>query len=253
MASIGGQPCNTISRHFLVRSTVFVVGTALSGWSDSFTIEFKPLSGALMNFSVVALVGLLLAIAILAQNPPPMASARSGATQSPRRARPLLESSSSSVALTAAPLKARSYNMCCNAGISHLENSDPAYDAFICVTTKPKLTLHRYFKKNEDHRNVECRLVQLLMGHGHVGSYYHRFMAEESTQCQCRTTNLQTREHLLVHCPLYTHSRHHLGNPAHPIRLKRLFASKHARQKLAAFLTETDAFTKTSLVPWDPG
>ncbi|KZT03588.1 uncharacterized protein LAESUDRAFT_659683, partial [Laetiporus sulphureus 93-53] len=90
-------------------------------------------------------------------------------------------------------------------------------------------------------------------GHGHIGSYYHRFVAEESTVCQCRTANIQTREHLLIHCPLYTHHRHLLGNPNRPIRLARLFTSKYARHQLAAFLTETDAYTKTSLFPWDPG
>ncbi|KZT10896.1 uncharacterized protein LAESUDRAFT_354325 [Laetiporus sulphureus 93-53] len=84
------------------------------------------------------------------------------------------------------------------------------------VTAEPSLTLHRYFRENDDTRQVECRLVHLLTGHGHVGSYYNRFVHEESIACQCRTANMQTRDHLLIDCTSYPSSTPPQTPPPYP-------------------------------------
>ncbi|KZT10152.1 uncharacterized protein LAESUDRAFT_474060 [Laetiporus sulphureus 93-53] len=113
------------------------------------------------------------------------------------------------------------------------------------------MLLHHYFKDNDDPRNVECRVCHLLTEHGHIGSYYHRFVPEESTSCQCQHPGIQTRNHLLLGCPSYVHARWHLFHPNKDPHILDLFRFKDAWSTLAAFLRDSDAWTKASVL-YDP-
>ncbi|KAF8747105.1 Reverse transcriptase (RNA-dependent DNA polymerase) [Rhizoctonia solani] len=61
--------------------------------------------------------------------------------------------------------------------------SRPDSDTFI--PRPPALKLHPIFNRPTYPRNVQCRLVQFLTGHGFYGAYSARFHPHIDPQCQC--------------------------------------------------------------------
>ncbi|KAF8757962.1 Reverse transcriptase (RNA-dependent DNA polymerase) [Rhizoctonia solani] len=83
--------------------------------------------------------------------------------------------------------------------------SRPDSDTFI--PRPPALKLHPIFNRPTYPRNVQCRLVQFLTGHGFYGAYSARFHPHIDPQCQCGEPS-QTPEHLLMFCPETEKYRH---------------------------------------------
>ncbi|PCH37333.1 hypothetical protein WOLCODRAFT_83875 [Wolfiporia cocos MD-104 SS10] len=96
---------------------------------------------------------------------------------------------------------------------------------------------------------------QCIMGHGFFGEYYQCFVPTETPQCACNDHIIQTRQHLLLSCPLYEHPRHHLMKVSPHLDQCLLFQSKHGWQAILHFLCDSRAFLKANATPLvhDPG
>ncbi|CAF4921525.1 unnamed protein product [Pieris macdunnoughi] len=57
-------------------------------------------------------------------------------------------------------------------------------------------------------------MTQILTGHGAFAEYLHRFKIKPSPACECDENALQTVEHLLTECPIFTIQRHNLEQTA---------------------------------------
>ncbi|KAI0284757.1 hypothetical protein BC826DRAFT_1054662, partial [Russula brevipes] len=85
-------------------------------------------------------------------------------------------------------------------------------------------------------RSTICTMYRIITGHTFTGAYTQRFYPNHSLEqiaCQCGKL-IQTIEHVLMACPLYTEARH-----------------KHLTAVLC-FLEETGACAKPRAV-WNPG
>jgi len=71
-------------------------------------------------------------------------------------------------------------------------------------TIPPSTKVTTHFRNTP--REVFGQITQLLTGHGYIGEYYMRFVPSESPWCPCTDEvyhpTLQTRDHLIFHCPL---------------------------------------------------
>ncbi|KAF8705292.1 Reverse transcriptase (RNA-dependent DNA polymerase), partial [Rhizoctonia solani] len=73
-------------------------------------------------------------------------------------------------------------------------------DSGTFIPRAPSHKLHPIFNYSKFPRNVQCRLVQFLTGHGFYGEYSACFHRHIDPQCTCGEPN-QTPEHLLMFCP----------------------------------------------------
>ncbi|KAF8730607.1 Reverse transcriptase (RNA-dependent DNA polymerase), partial [Rhizoctonia solani] len=80
-------------------------------------------------------------------------------------------------------------------------------DSGTYIPRPPALKLHPIFNLPTYPRNVQCRLVQLLTGHGFYGAYSARFHPHIDPQCPCGEPS-QTPEHMLMFCPETEKFRH---------------------------------------------
>jgi ribonuclease HI len=95
-------------------------------------------------------------------------------------------------------------------------------------------------------REVYGRIVQCRTGHGFTGEYYNKFVPSENISCPCDNGTYQTREHILLSCPLYRSKRQLLEDDDGRITsLHDLLGTRKGLQRLETFLTKTGAFTKT--------
>ncbi len=46
-----------------------------------------------------------------------------------------------------------------------------------------------------------ARMTRAILGHAPIGEYFARFNIDEPHGCSCDPAVLQTRDHLLYHCP----------------------------------------------------
>ncbi|PCH41828.1 glycosyltransferase family 5 protein [Wolfiporia cocos MD-104 SS10] len=113
-------------------------------------------------------------------------------------------------------------------------------------TLAPALTFqspfHRHFIGACD---VHARLVQTLLGHGHFGKYYQRFVPTESPYCPCGGTTVQTRSHILRDCPLHDDARIHLRQVSPALNLQTILTTKKGLTALSRFPAGSTAFTKS--------
>jgi ribonuclease HI len=107
---------------------------------------------------------------------------------------------------------------------------------------KPKWKPHEHFKDTP--REVYARTIQCRTGHSFVGEYYNRFNIPEETGCGCGEP-LQTRTHVLYHCPLYDEHRHLLQVDGNELDEEALLGTPDGLKALVAFLAASGAFTKT--------
>ena len=68
----------------------------------------------------------------------------------------------------------------------------------------PKLKDVREFTQKSD---VSFAMTQILTEHGYHKQYLKRFKIRPDDTCPCNNTDEQTMEHLLKHCPKYSHER----------------------------------------------
>ena len=98
-------------------------------------------------------------------------------------------------------------------------------------------------------------LLRFITGHAFTGEYTKRFYprhTREQIACPCGEA-LQTIEHVLTECPLYTATRRrHLNANGRPRTLPQLFANSKRVQEVLRFLEETGACAKPR-ARWEPG
>jgi hypothetical protein len=104
-------------------------------------------------------------------------------------------------------------------------------------------------------RLTHSTLYRFITGHAFTGEYTQRFYpahTPEQVACQCGEP-LQTIEHVLTTCPLYSAERRkHLVVNGRPQTLPQLFAKQERVQALLCFLEETKACAKPR-AKWEPG
>jgi hypothetical protein len=78
--------------------------------------------------------------------------------------------------------------------------------------TKAEIT-KAYFPVVADRLSMKINITQnftsMIMGHGNIKSYLHRFKITETRLCPCGTED-QTKDHLLFECELLNKERHSL-------------------------------------------
>ena len=104
-------------------------------------------------------------------------------------------------------------------------------------------------------RTIYTTLFRYITGHAFTGEYTQRFYpphTQDDIACPCGEP-LQTVEHVLLHCPLYTAARRrHLAANGRPRTLPQLFANSKRVQEVLRFLEETGACVKPR-ARWEPG
>jgi hypothetical protein len=104
-------------------------------------------------------------------------------------------------------------------------------------------------------RLTHSTLYRFITGHAFTGEYTRRFFpqhTQEQIACQCGEP-LQTIEHVLLHCPLYTAARRrHLTVSGRPRSFPQLLENPERVQSLLRFLEETKACNKPR-AEWEPG
>jgi hypothetical protein len=88
-------------------------------------------------------------------------------------------------------------------------------------------------------------MVQLRTGHAFLGQYYHRFLPSEDPSCSCGTP-IETREHILIDCPLYCDHRDVLRDKDGILSLADLLGKKEGIKRVAEFINESGAYEKKS-------
>jgi hypothetical protein len=131
------------------------------------------------------------------------------------------------------------------------------------VTVAGRLPQHQLDKKIvhlfRAKRRWGARAVQVMLGHGWFGEYYSRFSIDEDPTCPCvgwapeHGTGgphvTQTRKHLLFECSRFAEARkRHIDCWFYggSVSLGNLFGDWDGRERLLGFLTETNAFFKTT-------
>ena len=104
-------------------------------------------------------------------------------------------------------------------------------------------------------RLTHTTLYRFITGHAFTGEYTQRFFPQhtpEQIACQCGEP-LQTVEHVLFRCPLFTAARRrHLTVRGRPRSFPQLLENKERVQTLLRFLEETRACNKPR-AEWEPG
>jgi hypothetical protein len=104
-------------------------------------------------------------------------------------------------------------------------------------------------------RLTHSTLLRYITGHAFTGEYTQRFYplhTQEQIACPCGEP-LQTVEHILTECTLYTAARRrHLSANGRPRTLPQLFANSKRVQEVLRFLEETGACAKPR-ARWEPG
>ena len=68
----------------------------------------------------------------------------------------------------------------------------------------PSISPSKHFSSMQ--REVFGCLIQCRTNHSYTGEFCHRFFPEEDFSCPC-SKEFQTREHILVHCPIHKHKQ----------------------------------------------
>jgi ribonuclease HI len=108
-------------------------------------------------------------------------------------------------------------------------------------------------------RRWGARAIQVMLGHGWFGEYYSQFSIDKDPTCLCAgwapkhgtggPPVIQTRKHLLFECSRFAEARkRHIDCWFYggSVLLGNLFGDWDGRERLLRFLTETNAFFKTT-------
>ena len=113
----------------------------------------------------------------------------------------------------------------------------------------PSISPSKHFSSTQ--REVFGRLIQCRTNHSYTGEFRHRFFPEEDFSCPCGE-EFQTREHILIHCPIHEHKRKVLRKVSTYIWLPSILSTKKGIAALIVFLKETTAFTRINQLPKKP-
>jgi ribonuclease HI len=115
----------------------------------------------------------------------------------------------------------------------------------------PSLRLAPVLRQTDVSRSVQSRIIHAITGHGHIGSYYARFIPSESPACPCGEP-VQSRNHVLADCERHDAARHHLREASPDLSTAFIIGTRKGLTALARFLKDSDAFTKTQPEPLPP-
>jgi ribonuclease HI len=126
------------------------------------------------------------------------------------------------------------------------------------LTKPPDGRAHPVFQAEQNSaKYTRCNistLFRIITGHAFTGAYTQRFYPQHTPNqiaCLCGAT-IQTVEHVLLQCPLYTAARHrHLTANGRPRNLSQLFNHPERVNSLLRFLGETGACAKPR-TEWEP-
>jgi ribonuclease HI len=104
---------------------------------------------------------------------------------------------------------------------------------------KPKT----HFTDIRGNRHAYTCTFQLRLGHAHIGEYYNAFSIPEDTTCECGEP-LQTREHILQHCPIHDPHRHLLHAASNHMVMTDLLGTDTGIRATTKFLIATGALSK---------
>ncbi|QRW18071.1 Reverse transcriptase from mobile element jockey protein [Rhizoctonia solani] len=111
-------------------------------------------------------------------------------------------------------------------------------DSSAYIPRAPSFKLHPIFNNTTLSRNVQCRLVQFLTGHGLYGEYRGRFRPHLNSQCSCDETE-QTPRHSLLFCPDTAEFRHILTSASPNRTGKELFGTLPGLEAVADFISKS--------------
>jgi hypothetical protein len=104
-------------------------------------------------------------------------------------------------------------------------------------------------------RLTHSTLYRFITGHAFTGEYTQRFYSQhtpDQVACPCGSP-IQTVEHVLMYCPLYSDARRrHLSANGRPRLLQQLFNHPERIRDVLRFLEETGACAKPRAA-WEPG
>src|SRR6266568_5517779 len=109
-----------------------------------------------------------------------------------------------------------------------------------------KPTLH--FHKLDDEREIFGRTVQCRTGHAYTGEFRRQFAPGEPTSCPCNNEILETREHIIIHCPRYEEHRDILREAYPTLPLPEILGTPNGIQALCEFLRQSGAFSRTGTI-----
>ncbi|QRW18647.1 Reverse transcriptase (RNA-dependent DNA polymerase) [Rhizoctonia solani] len=111
-------------------------------------------------------------------------------------------------------------------------------DSGTFIPRPPALKLHPIFNRPTYPRNVQCRLVQFLTGHGFYGAYSARFHPHIDPQCSCGEPS-QTPEHLLMFCPNTEEYRHIITEASPERSWEELFGTLPGLEAVSEFILKS--------------
>ncbi|KEP48821.1 putative reverse transcriptase from mobile element jockey protein, partial [Rhizoctonia solani 123E] len=106
------------------------------------------------------------------------------------------------------------------------------------IPRQPKLKLHPIFNKGRLSRDVSCRLVQLISGHGFYGEYQNRFHPDIDPRCSCGES-VETIAHAIAFCPRQEDKRHILVSVSKDIENRELFGSHKGLKAVSKFIAKS--------------
>ncbi|KAF8714675.1 Reverse transcriptase (RNA-dependent DNA polymerase), partial [Rhizoctonia solani] len=111
-------------------------------------------------------------------------------------------------------------------------------DSNTYIPRPPALKLHPIFNRPTYPRNVQCRLVQFLTGHGFYGAYSARFHPHIDPQCQCGEPS-QTPEHMLMFCPETEKYRHIITDASPEHSWEEIFGTLPGLEAVSEFILKS--------------
>lgn len=116
----------------------------------------------------------------------------------------------------------------------------------------PSLKPTKHALRLANKREIYGRIVQARTGHEYTGEFRRRFAFDEPYTCPCDNTTLETREHILVHCPRFELWRQGLRQASREIVLSEILGSNKGIEALEVFLRRSKAFTRPPDTPRPP-
>ncbi|KAF8750638.1 Reverse transcriptase (RNA-dependent DNA polymerase) [Rhizoctonia solani] len=118
------------------------------------------------------------------------------------------------------------------------EHTTARPDSGTYIPRPPALKLHPIFNRPTYPRNVQCRLVQFLTGHGFYGAYSARFHSHIDPQCPCGEPS-QTPEHMLMFCPETEKYRHIITDVSPEHSWEEIFGTLPGLEAVSEFILKS--------------
>ncbi|KAJ3536486.1 hypothetical protein NMY22_g6022 [Coprinellus aureogranulatus] len=113
----------------------------------------------------------------------------------------------------------------------------------------PSLKPTKHARRLAGKRELYGRVVQTRAGHAYTGEFRRRFELDEPYTCPCDNVSLETREHILVHCPRFERWRYGLREVSRDIVLSEILGTDKGIEALEKFLRRSKAFSRPSERP----